>query len=141
MKRIGHCLCGAVGVRAIVSDDLMACHCQQCQRWTGGGPLYSVPVSELEVSGADQIEAYHHSAHGERAFCRRCGTTLWWTMAGKTPTTVAPGLFEDQSGLALTSEIFTDRRAPWQEPVPGATQSTEAEELAKLDAHLAKEKS
>ena len=138
--KTGTCLCGAVTVKANVADTLMACHCQQCQRWTGGGPLYSIPVTEVDISGSDHVEVYRHSAHGERAFCRRCGTTLLWTMAGRIPTSVTPALFDDQSHMTLTDEIFTDRRAPWQEPIPGASQSTEAEEFAKLDAYLAKEK-
>ena len=137
----GQCLCGAVTVHAALTGELMACHCQQCQRWTGGGPLYAAETTELKVEGREHIETYRHTAHGERAFCRHCGSTLWWSFKGAPPSMVAPGLLDDQSGLRLTGEIFTDRRAPWQDPVPGTTQSTESEELAKLDAYLAKEKS
>ncbi|MEO0913000.1 MAG: GFA family protein, partial [Pseudomonadota bacterium] len=116
-----------------------ACHCSQCRRWTVGGPLYSVRVDIEEISGDAQIAAYHNSKWGERAFCGACGTTLYWRMQGKPVAFVAPGLLDDQSGLEVKEEIFTDFRAPWMAPVDGASQSTEAEEMAKLEAFLAKE--
>lgn len=136
----GQCLCGAVKFTAELSDQIAACHCSQCRRWTGGGPLYSVRAQDLRIEGDENISAYRHSAHGERCFCKICGTTLWWRMQGRPVAFVAPGLLDDQTGMHVTEEIFTDHRAGWQLPYPGASQSTEAEELAKLDAFLAKEK-
>ncbi len=137
MRRSGQCLCGAVKVSAVTPDDsLQACHCIQCQRWTGGGPLFSVRVTDLELSGTKSISAYRASAWGERAFCATCGATLYWRMQGKPVAFVAPGLFDDQSGLTLREEIFVDHRPDWFPPWPGATQSTEAEELKKLHDFL-----
>ena len=137
MSQTGQCLCGAVRVRvAIESEKLGACHCTQCQRWTGGGPLYAVPVTSIEIEGEDASRSYKASAWGERVFCATCGTTLWWKMQGKPVRHIAPGLLDDQSALKLTEEIFVDMRANWMPPIPGATQSTEAEEMAKLAAAL-----
>ena len=60
--RTGQCLCGAVKVKADVSHDVSACHCGQCQRWTGGGPLYSVPLSgEIEIDGKLTESAWQHA--------------------------------------------------------------------------------
>lgn len=138
--RTGQCLCGAVRFEAAeVSDEIHACHCNECQRWTGGGPLYVVRVKGVEVTGEDNINAYHHSAHGERASCRVCGTTLYWKMKGKDIAMIALGVLDDRSGMALTEEIFVDHRPGWLPPAKGASQSTEAEEMAQLDAYLAKE--
>lgn len=137
MTQTGHCLCGAVRVTVDLTHDKMgACHCSQCQRWTGGGPLYAVPVSSIEIEGEEATRSYKASEWGERVFCKICGTTLWWKMQGKPVQMIAPGLLEDQSALKLTEEIFVDTRAPWMAPVPGASQSTEAEEMAKLAAAL-----
>lgn len=133
MAQSGHCLCGAVKIRVTLSPEKMgACHCTQCQRWTGGGPLYAVPVSEIEIEGEDATRSYAASDWGERVFCGTCGTTLWWKMQGKPVQMIAPGLLEDQSALKLTSEIFVDTRPGWMPVFHGATQSTEAEEMAKL---------
>ncbi|MEM9970123.1 MAG: GFA family protein [Pseudomonadota bacterium] len=135
----GGCLCGAVTITAKVGNGIQACHCRQCQTWTGGSPYLCVPVSEAEVRGAETIEAYHASAWGERAFCRVCGTTVYWTMKGQPPHSVAVGLFPDQSGMSVTEEIFVDYRPPWLPPFAGAAQSTEAEENEKLHAWMAEQ--
>lgn len=135
--RTGACLCGAVTVAGEFEDVVMACHCRQCQTWAGGSPLFTVPaIGEVTVTGADATASYKASTWGERVFCRHCGTTLWWKMQGKPVTAVAPGLFAGQDGLAVTSEIFVDCRAGWMPPWPTATQSTEAQEMTKLDAFL-----
>lgn len=114
----------------------MACHCEQCQRWAGGSPLFSVSAkSDVSVTG--EVATYRASTWGERAFCRICGTTLWWKMQGGAITGVAPGLFAGQDAFnTVSKEIFVDHRASWQAPVDGASQSTEAQEQAKLEAYL-----
>ena len=136
-QRTGRCLCGAVKVQAVLREPRIgACHCGQCQRWTGGGPLLSVPITDLTIEGQDHIHEFAVSEWGRRAFCRACGSTLFWRMADGPVRNMAVGLLDDQSGLAVTDEIFVDCRAPWLDPVAGATQSTEAEEFAKLRDYL-----
>ena len=140
-ERSGSCLCGAITFKGDVSDQIQACHCVQCQRWTGGGPLFSSRVAEIAIEGGEMAAAYHASEWGERVVCKTCGSTLWWKMQGKDVTFVATGLLDDQSGLTVTQEIFVDYRPDWLPPFPGASQSTEAQELAKLNEHLAGESS
>lgn len=138
-KRKGACLCGAVRVEAeLKAPKIGACHCGQCRTWTGGSPFYCVEIERATVEGEDNIGVYAASEWGERGFCKTCGTTLFWRMQGKPLSNLAAGLFEDQNGLTVSSEIFTDRRAPWQTAFEGATQSTEAEEFGKLEAALGK---
>lgn len=140
--RTGHCLCGAVTFTArITSDALQACHCQQCQRWTGGGPLINARVADVKMTGEDAIKHLRISDYGERGFCGTCGSTLYWRMQGAEISYLAVGLFDDQSGLTMKEEIFTDRRAPWLPHFDGASQSTEAEEFAKLNDYLEGERS
>ncbi|MEM6637730.1 MAG: GFA family protein [Pseudomonadota bacterium] len=135
--QIGQCLCGAVKVHGeLRSGDVQACHCGQCQRWTGGGPLLAVRVQDLEIEAEAEIETYQASNHGERAFCRTCGSTLYWKMQGKPPSFVALGLLDDQSGLSVTEEIFVDYRPAWMPAWPDATQRTEADMLDALAAYL-----
>lgn len=137
-RRTGRCLCGAVryDVR-LARPEIQICHCGQCRRWTGGPGYFAVSVEDARIEGADKIVHHRLSEWGERAFCGACGATLYWRMQGGPVTNVAAGGLDDQTGLAVGEEIFTDRRADWIAPWPHASQSTEAEEMAKLDAHLA----
>ena len=137
--RSGHCLCGAVTVRGDVSDTAQACHCQQCQRWTGGGPLFAVRVHDLELTGEDAIHAYDHSNWGRRAVCGTCGSTLYWKVQTGPVAFVALGLLDDQSGITIAEEIFIDSRPGWFPPFAGAVQRTETEMKAQLAAFLEKE--
>lgn len=140
LNRTGRCNCGAITFTAkLATTGIHVCHCGQCQRWTGGGPYFVISVDEIDVKGEDQIHAYHASKWGERGVCGTCGSTLYWKMQGKPISSIAVGLLDDQTGLEVTGEIFVDRRPPWMSPFPGATQSTEAQEFAKLDAYMAKE--
>lgn len=136
-RRTGSCLCGAVQVSVVLSElSIQACHCAQCRRWTGGSPLFVAPVTKAEIMTTQDPVAYRHSAWGERVFCATCGSPLYWKMQDGDITHIAVGLLDDQSGLKVTDEIFVDYRPEWQPPWPGASQSTEAEEFAKLDAFL-----
>lgn len=131
------CLCGAVTITArIPVREIQACHCLQCQTWTGGSPYYVVHVEDAVLEGEDMVGLYHASAHGERGFCKSCGTTVFWRMQGAPITSFAAGLLSGETGYRVTAEIFTDRRADWQLPFEGASQSTEAEQFAKLEAYL-----
>lgn len=139
IERTGQCLCGKVAFRADVDADVQVCHCVQCQKWTGGGPFFSVRARNVKITGEERIKAYHASQWGERAFCRKCGSTLYWRMQGRPIASLAVGLLGDQSGLKVSEEIFVDHRPDWLPPFAGASQSTEAEEKAKLDAWMAEQ--
>ena len=137
LARSGGCLCGAVRFDCILSEPtLQACHCVQCQRWTGGGPLIVVHVEKLAIADETTIGRFHASDWGERCFCTKCGSTLYWTMKGRATESVGVGLLDDQSGLTMTHEIFVDHRPDWLPEWPDAAQSTEAQEFAKLEDYL-----
>lgn len=136
-KRTGGCLCGAVRLQMTVPDlTFLACHCGQCRRWTGGGPHYAISVTDVGIEGAAHIVEHYASEWGARGFCGTCGTTLYWKMRDRDITSVAVGTLDDQDGLRLSEEIFSDCRAPWMAAVAGASQSTEAQEMAKLAAYM-----
>ena len=140
-ERTGGCLCGAVKVEATIREPTIgACHCEQCRRWTGGSPLLTVPVADLRIRGRDDVHEFQISEWGVRAFCRKCGSNIYWRMADADVKNIAVGLLDDQTGLKQTEEIFVDCRAPWMAPVEGASQSTEAEQMALLDEYLKNKK-
>lgn len=136
-QRSGACLCGAITFDATTRDAKVgACHCTQCQRWVGGGPLYSIGVSQIAFKGEDNIREFALSDWGLRAFCQNCGSTLYWRMKDGPVKHIAPGLLDEQSDLRLTEEIFVDYRPDWVRAEPGADQSTEAQQMALLKEYL-----
>ncbi len=136
------CLCGKVKISVELKNaDIQACHCKQCQVWTGGGPLYVAHVNDIHFDGTEYIQTFHASEHGERGFCRACGTTLYWSMRGEKPSSIPVGLLDDQSKLKLSEEIFVDRRPAWLSAAEGANQSSEDEQLALLERYQAQKKS
>jgi hypothetical protein len=105
----GHCLCGTVRFAAkLSSHDVQVCHCGMCRRWTGG-PLMFVDVEGVPVfEGREAIGLYRSSDVGERGFCTRCGSILFWKVAGEDKYTFAAGCLADASKLVLVKEIFVE---------------------------------
>ena len=105
----GHCLCGAVSFVAAAASEIGACHCGYCRRW-GGGPLLAVHCGpEVEFQGADQIAVYPSSEWAERAFCKRCGTHLYYKLLATGEFFVPAGAF-DSEDLVLVSQIYIDKK-------------------------------
>lgn len=112
----GRCLCGAVSFRATeVPDTISACHCEMCRRWTGSA-LIEVSVSDKNVtwSGREHIAKRATSAWAERAWCKECGTGLWFRMtqdgAWSGKYDIPLGIFDDPNGFTLTHEIYIDHK-------------------------------
>lgn len=105
----GGCLCGAVRFTAKLSSrDVQVCHCGMCRRWAGG-PLMFVEVDGVpRFEGREAIGVYRSSDIGERGFCARCGSILFWKVAGEDRYTFAAGALDDASKLVLTREIFIE---------------------------------
>lgn len=114
MDRSGGCLCGAVRFDARnVPDTFGICHCEMCRRWTGSALVeVSINTDDITWHGREHIATRAGSAWAERAWCRECGTGLYFrqTKPGKWfGTSDLPlGLFDDPNGFTLSHEIFVD---------------------------------
>ena len=114
--RSGRCLCGAVRLVARdVRDDFGACHCDMCRRWTGSALLgVTVPEGQVTWEGAEHIATRQTSPWAERAWCRECGSGLWFrvTMKGDYSGNyeLPIGLFDDANGMHLANEIYIDHK-------------------------------
>jgi len=116
--REGHCQCGAVRYRvrepfAFVAHD----HCGICRRVAGaafvtwGGVLDA--AFEL-VSGEGELTHYRSTPEGERQFCRRCGSHLFFRSSrwpGQVHFTIAT--LADQEGIAPQAHVYWSDRARW----------------------------
>jgi hypothetical protein len=114
LEKTGRCLCGAVTVTATAVDPhVHACHCAMCRRWNGGPAMASNCGTTVEIAGAENVTAYRSSAWAERAFCKTCGTNLFYRVVESDELIVNVGIFDDQSGLELAGEIFVDEQPGW----------------------------
>jgi hypothetical protein len=105
----GRCLCGAVSFTSPDTREIGACHCGFCRRW-GGGPLLAVHCgTEVQFAGADQMAVYASSDWAERAFCRRCGTHLYYKLLPTGEYFIPAGTFDSQD-FHLASQIYIDNK-------------------------------
>ena len=107
----GHCLCGAVRVRArSMSSDMSACHCEMCTRWSGSVQMgIAAPEGDVEIEGP--VKTYRSSSFAERAWCDTCGSALWLRNVEGRDTgyyEFCPGLFENAGGAQLTRVVYAD---------------------------------
>jgi hypothetical protein len=107
----GRCLCGAVSFTAeIEGRGIDVCHCAMCRRWMGGPFLGLAHKGAVRFEGAEHIGVYTSSEWGECAFCKVCGTSLYWRLRGTDEYSFCAGTLDDQSALELATEIFIDEK-------------------------------
>lgn len=110
-KRKGRCLCGAVTFSVDGGkNEVGACHCSMCRRWSGGPLLVLEAGNGVTFSGEDSISVYKSSEWGERGFCSKCGTNLFWRMSDGSFCVVSAGALEDTDGLTFINQIFIDEK-------------------------------
>ncbi|MEM8632019.1 MAG: GFA family protein [Pseudomonadota bacterium] len=133
----GRCLCGAVTLSFEPAGDLTACHCDICRRWTGAMFL-EVPVKPGTMRYDGPVKTYASSDWAERAWCDRCGTTLWFhlTLDGTDDYAVAAGALDDQSSLKLSREDFYDRKPEGYAFAGDHRKVTAAENTAAFEKHF-----
>lgn len=107
----GHCLCGAVTVRAEVSKPILrACHCDMCRQHTSS-MLMTLGVDDDTLIFEGPVKLYRSSDWAERGFCEICGSTLFYGTIADKRRHPAAGLFKDATGAPLKLEFFTDNAA------------------------------
>ncbi len=139
MTTTGHCLCGAVKISVTdLPTDMHACHCENCRRAGVIGMTVPVAAKNLEVTGQEAIGVYDSSEWGQRAFCKTCGSNLWFR--AKEPDAdfyLSPGLLDDLSTLRLVDEIFIDSK-PAAYAFAGPTNQMTGDEFFAMIASSAK---
>ncbi|MDJ0786137.1 MAG: GFA family protein [Myxococcota bacterium] len=109
-SRNGRCLCGAVELTASqIEPHIHACHCSMCRRWSGG-PALAVTVGSLEIRGEENVSVYDSSPWAERAFCKLCGTNLFYRIKETGMTVLWSGTLDSADGLELAGEIYVDEK-------------------------------
>ncbi|MBV8431830.1 MAG: GFA family protein [Solirubrobacterales bacterium] len=115
----GSCLCG--GVRFQITAPFRRaniCHCSRCQKHSGAGGLAQgrVPRDGFELlSGAELIEVYRPSEGMSKAFCRRCGSSLFGGTWPEGPeVSVRLGGLDADPGIGPQYHSFVGSKASWE---------------------------
>ncbi len=122
------CLCKAVTIETADNQELHACHCNHCRKW-GGSAGFTVMVQGIKTNDTDHISTYQSAEWGERAFCKTCGSHLYFHQFGTDNYYVSAGLFDDVD-FKLQSQIFIDKKAGYYELANDTPKLTEAEFIA-----------
>ena len=112
----GKCFCGKVSFKTDAEHLWCAhCHCTMCQIAHGAAFVTWVGylAASVDVVG-DDLQWFQSSAEAERAFCKCCGTTLFFR-SSRWPGElhIARALIRNESGPAPQVHAHDDTRVPW----------------------------
>jgi hypothetical protein len=116
----GGCLCGAV--RFEVSGPFLRaghCHCSRCRRHSGTAVCTQARVRREQfrlVRGEASVRAWREPGHATKAFCERCGSSLFggdWP--GGDEVSIRMGAFDGDPGIRPQYHTYVADRAPWDE--------------------------
>lgn len=103
-----------------------------CRRW-GGGPFLEINCgADVTFDGEEHVRVYDSSTWAERGFCGKCGSHLFYRLKESGMHVVPVGLFEDDSELTFTSQVFVDERPDYYDFVNDTEKLTGAELFAKF---------
>jgi hypothetical protein len=114
---VGGCLCG--GVKYAVNGPLrnvIACHCTQCRKTSGHfAAMTNSPVSDLTLLASTTLAWYRSSDTAKRAFCRVCGSNLFWQPDGSDSISITAGTLETPTHLEIEKHIFVADKSDYYE--------------------------
>lgn len=126
----GKCMCGSVRFSAIAKNsNVAACHCDMCRRWSAG-PFMELTCQTVTFEGQENIGRIRSSDWAERGFCTNCGSNLFYHIVENSDYQIAAGLFDDQSMLRMSLQVFTDRKPAYYEFSNATKMMTEDQVLA-----------
>jgi hypothetical protein len=118
----GRCLCGALSYEARGPlRGVIVCHCVECRRYHGTSGAYSaVARDDLTIDDREGLLRWFPGPHsvtgGERGFCSRCGSSLFWRAPGRSTVSITAGTLDGATGLRTIQHIWDDQRADWEVP-------------------------
>ena len=134
MARAGRCLCGEVTYE--LTGDLIAtavCHCQHCQRQSGGAFSVNLLVHESQLTVSGVLQTYEETGergdavYVRRRFCGSCGSPIVSEIVQTAGlVAVKAGTLDDTSNVEPTVEVWCIDRQPWV-TLPGMAASLERE--------------
>jgi hypothetical protein len=135
----GGCRCGAV--RYTLALDALpptyACHCLDCQTWTGSAFSQQTFVPEALLSLTGRLAAYEFTTPSGRIsiqrMCAVCHTRIYNTNSARPGIVVVrAGTLDRSDELDVVAHIWVKRKQPWlklPDDVPTWSESAPVQEL------------
>ena len=134
MTTTGRCLCGEVTYE-LAGDPIATavCHCDHCQRQSGGAFSVNVVVMESQLTVSGELQTYVETGENDdgeyvrRRFCGSCGSPIVSELVHSGGVVaVKAGTLDDRRAVRPTVEVWCVDRQPWVE-LPGMAASLERE--------------
>lgn len=111
----GQCLCGAVRYQLEGSiRPVMACHCVQCRKSSGHYVAATqVETRNLSIEGEESLTWYQSSNKARRAFCKICGSQLFWRPIEGEVTSIMAGTLDGETGLVMNKQIYCENKGDY----------------------------
>jgi hypothetical protein len=93
-----------------------------------------IEAPDFTVEGEDHVRIYQSSNWAERAFCKTCGSNLWYTFRPTGNRTFLAGMFDLPQGLPIKHQIFVDEKPDWYDLAQKSPMKTGAEIIAEAEA-------
>jgi hypothetical protein len=118
-KILGGCKCGAVRYQIDVHNLPLtyACHCLDCQTWSGSAFSQQalLPENALSISGPIEIVEFNTSGRISRQrFCPTCQTRIFNTNSARPGLVVLrAGTLDRSNELQAVAHIWVKRKQSW----------------------------
>jgi len=114
----GSCLCGGIAYRADGPvHHASHCYCTMCQKQHGAaaGTYANVDSAGFTVErGTALVAEYASSEYARRAFCRVCGSTLYWrSLQEPGRIAVTLGTLDQVYDRPVERELYTETKPGW----------------------------
>jgi hypothetical protein len=97
---------------------MVACHCTNCQRYTGSAfmTVFAVPKETVTLTGDTQVYTQSGGAFGlplHRIFCPVCGSSLMVYRDDTQRINILAGTLDDTSFFKPTANIYCETKQAW----------------------------
>jgi hypothetical protein len=79
-----------------------------CLKWNGGPGMTIGYEGEPEIEGREFITRFASSEWAERAFCKQCGTHLFYHLHSPSTYYLSAPLFEESKSAKMGTQIYID---------------------------------
>ena len=111
----GGCLCGAVRYEATeLPSNVIYCHCQMCQRWSGSAMVVAARFPREAVTFTQgQPNFYKSSEIAERGCCTNCGTSIVFRYVGLDRIHICVGTLDHPEDAPPKQHLRIESKVPW----------------------------